>query len=292
MQIEIAGRKIGPGQPCYVIAELGINHNGHLPTVLDLMTKAKDAGADAVKFQKRTVELCYSQAELDTPRESPWGTTTRQQKNGLELSVGDYDEINRYAQYLGLHWFASCWDATAVDVISQFEPPAYKLHSAAITDKSLIERICQEQVPILVSTGMSTMHEIRRAVNLIQSHGVPLALLHCTSTYPSKTEELNLWCIESLQAGFSVPVGYSGHEVGLQTTVAAVALGACIVERHMTLDRSMYGSDQAASVEPHGFAEMVRDIRVVEAAMGDGRKRVYESEMPVMKKLRKVAWNE
>lgn len=287
--IEIGGRKIGDEFPCYVIAEIGINHNGDLPTALGLMTAATDAGCDAVKFQKRTVELCYTKDELDKPRESPWGTTTRQQKEGLEFGEGEYDEIDRYAKRLGIHWFASCWDIPSVLVIDQFSPPCYKIHSAALTDKALIEYACSRRKPILLSTGMSTLHEIDSAVRLIQSLGNPLVLMHCTSTYPAKTEELNLACIPMLKQRYGVPVGYSGHEVGLQTTVDAVAMGACVVERHITLDRSSYGSDQSASVEPHGFKQLVRDIREFEKARGDGIKRVYDSELPIKAKLRKVA---
>jgi len=292
--IEIGGKKIGDGHPCYVIAEIGINHNGDLPTALGLMTAAADAGCDAVKFQKRTIELCYTKDELDKPRESPWGTTTMQQKEGLELGDGEYDEIDRYAKRLGIQWFASCWDAESVKFVEQFNTPCFKIHSAALTDRELITRTCQTGKPILLSTGMSTLREIDLAVQLIQWIGNPLVLMHCTSTYPAKTEELNLACIPMLKEGVAeylreIPVGYSGHEVGLATTLAAVVMGACVIERHITLDRTMYGSDQSASVEPHGFKQLVRDIREFEKARGDGIKRVYDSELPIRAKLRKVS---
>ncbi len=287
--IRIGSKSVGIGHPCYVIAEIGINHNGHLPTVLEMMTRAAEAGCDAVKFQKRTVELCYTPAELDKLRDSPWGTTTREQKLGLELSLGDYDEIDRYAKYLKIDWMASCWDYQALADIAQFDPVAYKIHSAALTDLELIRATCAFGKPILLSTGMSELHEIDLAVRTILQCGNDLVVMHCTSSYPAKTEELNLRCIQTLATRYHEPVGYSGHEVGLQTTLAAVAMGACVVERHLTLDRSMYGSDQAASVEPHGMRELVRDIRAIESAMGDGVKRVYESEIPVRDKLRRVA---
>ena len=286
--IEIGGMKIGDGHPVAIISEIGINHNGDLSTALGLMTAAADAGATFCKFQKRTVELCYTKEELDKPRESPWGMTTRQQKEGLEFGDGQYDEIDRYAKKLGIQWFASCWDADSVSLIESFDPPCLKIHSAALTDRELITRTCRTGKPILLSTGMSTLHEIDLAVQLIQALGNPLVLMHCTSTYPARTEELNLACIPMLKQRYGIPVGYSGHEVGLQTTVDAVAMGACVVERHITLDRASYGSDQSASVEPHGFKQLVRDIREFEKARGDGIKRVYDSEFPIRAKLRKV----
>jgi len=294
MHIDIGGRKVGDGQPCYVVAEIGLNHNGDIAIARELIRAAKEAGADAVKFQKRTIDLCYTKAELHAPRESPWGTTNRQQKEGLELSKGQYLLIDDYCNEIEMPWFASCWDIPSVDFIELFDPPCYKIASASLTDKALLEHTARKSKPILLSTGMSTTEEISIAENLICRQwcgrswmpGNPLVLMHCTSTYPSKTEELNLRCIPSFRKlGL---VGYSGHEVGLQTTLAAVALGACVVERHITLNRSMYGSDQAASIEPHGFKQMVRDIREIEKAMGDGVKRVYDSELPIKAKLRKV----
>lgn len=288
MHIEIGGRKVGDGQPCYCLAEIGINHNGSMVTAMDMIHEAKCAGANAVKFQKRSIDLCYTKEELDKPRESPWGNTTRQQKEGLELSYDNYRRIDDYCREIEIDWFASCWDILSIDFIEQFDTPCYKIASASLTDKELLSRTCRTGKPILLSTGMSTIEEIDAAVSLIQSCGNPLVLMHCTSTYPSKSDELNLQCIPMLKERYGVPVGYSGHEVGLQTTIAAVMLGACVVERHLTLDRSSYGSDQSASVEPHGFKEMVRDIRECEKARGDGVKRVYETELPVKAKLRKV----
>lgn len=297
MQIEIGNRAIGDGQPCYIIAEAGVNHNGSMETAMRLIDAAKDAGADAVKFQKRTIEKCYTKAELDAPRESPWGNTTRQQKYALEFDFDAYSAINDYCRSIGMPWFASCWDTEAVDFIAQFDPPCFKIASASLTDKELLEHTAKQGKPILLSTGMSTLHEVELAQRVLYRiwweemnlNRLPLILMHCTSTYPSKPEELNLRCLITLNKYLGeILVGYSGHEVGLQTTLAAVMLGACVVERHLTLDRSMYGSDQASSVEPHGFAQMVRDIRVCEQARGDGIKRVYDSELPIKKKLRKV----
>lgn len=285
--MHIADREIGPGQPCYVIAEIGINHNGNVDIARKLITEAKKAGCDAVKFQKRTVSLCYTQAELDATRESPWGHTNRQQKEGLEFGFAEYQAIDKHCRALQIPWFTSCWDVPSVDFIEQFNPPCHKIASASLTDRELLERVCRTGKPVLLSTGMSTIDEIDAAVELIQRHGSPLVLMHCTSTYPAKPEELNLRCIQTLRDRYGLPVGYSGHEVGLWTTLAAVMLGACIVERHITLDRSMYGSDQAASVEPHGLTELVRDIRACEIALGDGVKRVYDSEVPIKAKLRK-----
>lgn len=285
--IEIGGRKVGDGQPCYVIAEIGINHNGSTFTVSKLIDAAEQAGCDAIKFQKRDVNMCYSREELDRPRESPWGTTTWQQKFGLELTRAHYELIDHTVAE-PMQWFASCWDIPSVDFIDQLAPPCFKIHSAALTDRELLTWTCEKGKPILLSTGMSTLEEIDAAVKLIQGIGNPLILMHCTSTYPAKTEELNLACIPMLKQRYGIPVGYSGHEVGLATTLAAVAMGACVVERHITLDRTMYGSDQSASIEPHGFKQLVRDIREIEKARGDGVKRVYDSEIPVKAKLRKV----
>jgi len=284
----IGNTPVGDGLPCFILSENGINHNGSLDLAFQLIDAAKESGASAVKFQKRSVDLCYTKEELDKPRESPWGTTTRQQKEGLEFGHHEYEAIDRHCRMMDTPWFASCWDGPSVAFIEQFNTQCYKIASASITDRDLLTATCETGKPILLSTGMSTIEEIDAAVAFIRSFGNPLILMHCTSTYPSKTEELNLRCIPMLRERYGCLVGYSGHEVGLQTTVAAVALGACVVERHLTLDRSSYGSDQSASVEPHGFKEMVRDIRVVEAAMGDGTKRVFDSELPVKAKLRKV----
>jgi N-acetylneuraminate synthase len=284
-EVRIGGREIGDGHPCYVIAEIGINHNGSIETACNLIDAAVAAGCDAVKFQKRTVDVVYSAAELDKPRESPFGTTNRDLKVGLEFGHDAYAEIDRHCSQHGIAWLASCWDEDSVDFIAKYDPPCFKIASACLTDDGLLRHHRQLGKPILLSTGMSTMDEVRHAVELLGTKD--LVLIHCTSTYPSKPDELNLRAMDTLRREFGVPVGYSGHEVGLQTTVAAAALGACLVERHITLDRAMWGSDQSASVEPHGIAHLVRDIRVVEAAMGDGIKRVHDSELAVRAKLRR-----
>ena len=284
-EVSIAGRPLGPEQRCFVIAEIGINHNGDLDVAKQLIDVAVTAGCDAVKFQKRTVEAVYSPEELDRPRESPFGSTNRDLKVGLELGKREYEEIDRHCRERGIIWFASCWDKASVSFIDSFGPPCFKIASALLTDDELLRHHRAFGRPLLLSTGMSTMKEIRHAVEILGPED--LVLMHCTSTYPSRPEELNLRVIGSLAAEFPCPVGYSGHEVGLQTSVAAVVLGASAVERHITLDRAAWGSDQAASVEPQGLARLVRDIRVVEKAMGDGRKRVYDSELPVRAKLRR-----
>ena len=285
--ITIGTRLIGAGLPCFVIAEIGINHNGDLALAKQLIDASKEAGADAVKFQKRTVDVVYSSEELARPRENPFGSTNADLKRGLEFGKDEYEEIDRYCKERGILWCASCWDEESVDFVEQFNPPCYKIASACLTDDGLLRHHHKTGRPIILSTGMSTMEQIRHAVRVLDTDD--LVILHCTSTYPSKPEELNLLAIRTMAKEFpNHAIGYSGHEVGLQTTVAAVALGACVVERHITMDRAMWGSDQSASVEPQGFHRMVRDIRAVEAAMGDGVKRVYEAERPIIAKLRRV----
>jgi N-acetylneuraminate synthase len=268
-----------------VIAEAGINHNGDLDTALRLVDAAVLAGCDAVKFQKRTPELCVPPEQRDLMRETPWGLMTYMQyRERVEFGEREYREIDSYCRARGIAWFVSAWDVKSVDFIEAFNPVCYKVASATITDLSLLRRIRDTGRPVILSTGMSTMDQIRAAVAALDRDR--LILTHATSTYPCKAEELNLKVIPALRAEFGVPVGYSGHEVGLQTTYAAVVLGACLIERHITLDRAMWGSDQAASVEPGGFSRLVRDIRTIEKALGDGTKRVFDSEIPVMKKLR------
>lgn len=284
--VHIGNRVVGEGQPCFIVAEIGINHNGSVELAKRLIDAAVIAGCDAVKFQKRTIEVVFSPEELARPRESQFGMTNGDLKRGLEFGVEAYREIDRYCRERGILWFVSCWDEGSVDAIEAFTPPCYKIASALLTDDNLLRHTRSKGRPIILSTGMSTMGQIGHAVDVLGSED--LVLLHCTSTYPSKVEELNLRMIETLREEFDCPVGYSGHEVGLASTLAAVALGACMVERHITLDRAMWGSDQAASVEPQGFMRLVRDIRAIEAAMGDGVKRVYESEVPIMAKLRRV----
>jgi N-acetylneuraminate synthase len=284
--VVIGDREVGPGRPCYIVAEIGINHNGDLAIAKRLIDAAVDAGCDAVKFQKRTVDVVYSAEELARPRESPFGTTNGDLKHGLEFGLDQYEQIDHYCKERNIQWFASCWDEASVDFIEQFLPVCYKVASACLTDDRSLRYHRSFGRPIILSTGMSDLSLIGHAVDVLGS--ADLILLHCTSTYPSDPAELNLRGMYTLVRQFGLPVGYSGHEVGLQTTVAAAALGACVIERHITLDRSMWGSDQAASVEPQGFERLVRDIRTVERALGDGQIRIYESEIPVMQKLRRI----
>jgi N-acetylneuraminate synthase len=284
--VRIADREIGPDKPTFVVAEIGINHNGSLETAKQLIDAAVAAGCDAVKFQKRTVEVVYSAQELARPRESPFGTTNGDLKRGLEFGADQYAEIDRYCADKNIMWFASCWDEASVDVIDQFKPPCYKIASASLTDDNLLRHHRKTGRPLITSTGMSTLEQIDHSVEVMGRRD--LVLLHTTSTYPSEVSELNLRAIPRLAERYGIPIGYSGHEVGLYTTLAAVVLGACVIERHITLDRAMWGSDQAASVEPQGFARLVRDIRAVESALGDGVKKVYPSEVPIMQKLRRV----
>lgn len=284
--IKLRDRSVGPGHPTFFVAEIGINHNGNLEQAKALIDAASAAGCDAVKFQKRTIEVVYSQEELDRARENPFGPTNGDLKRGLEFNADQYAEIDRYCTSKGIGWFASCWDELSVDFLEQFRPPCYKIASASLTDDELLRHHRATGRPLIVSTGMSTLEQIDHAVEVLGRQD--LILLHATSTYPSEPRELNLRAIPRLLERYGIPIGYSGHEVGLYTSLAAVVLGACLVERHITLDRAMWGSDQAASVEPQGFARLVKDIRAVETALGDGVKRVYESEIPIMRKLRRV----
>ena len=285
-EIKIGNRLVGDGQPCYIIAEIGINHNGDINIAKKLIDVAAAAKVDAVKFQKRTIDVVYSAEELARPRESPFGSTTGDLKYGLEFGEEEYAEIDRHCRQNNITWFASCWDEQSVDFIEQFKVPCYKIASASMTDDGLLRHTRSQGHPILMSTGMSTLEQVDHAVELLGKED--LVVMHTTSTYPAMYEELNLRVIPMLKQRYGLPVGYSGHETGLSTSIASVALGACAVERHITLDRAMWGSDQAASVEPQGFAHLVRDIRLVETAMGDGVKRVVEREVPIMKKLRRV----
>lgn len=285
--VRIGSREVGPGHPCFVVAEIGINHNGDVAIAKRLIASAVAAGCDAVKFQKRTVDVVYTEEELARPRESPFGTTNGDLKRGLEFGRADYDEIDRYCKTVGIMWTASPWDYDSVDFLESYLPPFVKVASASLTDDELLLRVRRTGRPIVLSTGGSTPEQIDHAVRTIGTRD--LVLLHCTSTYPAPVSELNLLCIQTLRERYpEVPVGYSGHEVGLSTTLVAAALGADVVERHITLDRASWGSDQAASVEPHGVARLVRDIRTMEVAMGDGVKRVYPAEVAIMKKLRRV----
>lgn len=284
--VRIGGTSVGVGQPTYVIAEIGINHNGNLDLAKKLISAAHSAGCNAVKFQKRTVNVVYTAAELATPRENPFGTTNGDLKRALEFGFEDYQEIDAFCKSIKLDWFASPWDEGSVDFLERFDTPCYKVASASITDDNLLRHIRGKGRPIILSTGMSTIEEIDHAVEVAGKKD--LVLLHACSTYPAYYEELNLRVIPELRRRYGVPVGYSGHETGITSSVAAVVVGACVVERHITMDRAMWGSDQAASLEPNGVHRLVRDIRLVEQSMGDGVKRVYEREKPIIKKLRRV----
>jgi len=285
-EIRIADYLVGNGHPCYAIAEIGINHNGEVELAKKLIDVAVSSGCNAVKFQKRTIEVVYPPEELERPRESPFGTTNGELKYGLEFGQQEYEEIDRYCKDKKIAWFASCWDEQSVDFIDQFDVPCYKIASASLTDDRLLRHTRATGRPILLSTGMSTLEQIDHAVEVLGKND--LLIMHSCSTYPAYYEELNLRVIPLLIQRYGIPVGYSGHETGLPSTVAAVILGACLVERHITLDRSMWGSDHAASLEPNGITRLIRDIRLIETSMGDGVKRVIEREMPIMKKLRRV----
>jgi N-acetylneuraminate synthase len=281
-------RSIGFGQPVYIIAEIGINHNGSLDIARKLIDEAVVAGCDAVKFQKRTPELCTPKDQWHLERDTPWGRMTYiNYRKIIELGYDEYSAIDAYCKEKGIDWFVSCWDEESVDFMEQFNPGVYKFASASLTDHALIGKVKRTGKPYILSTGMSTMDEIRAAVELFGTDNLLIA--HSTSAYPCPPQELNLKMIDTLAELYpGVPIGYSGHETGLATTVAAVAMGASFVERHFTLDRAMWGSDHAASVEPQGMQKLVRDIRDIEQAIGDGVKRVYDSELGAMKRLRRV----
>ncbi len=280
-------RSIGEGEPVYIIAEIGINHNGSLEIAKKLIDEAAIAGCDAVKFQKRTPELCTPKDQWHIMRETPWGQMSYiDYRHKVEFGFDDYAEIDRYSKEKGIDWFVSCWDEEAVDFIEQFNPVLYKFASASLTDHALIAKVKSLNKPYILSTGMSTMSEIEEAVDKFGTDNLLIA--HSTSAYPCSPKELNLRMIHTLGALYpETPIGYSGHETGLATTVAAVAMGATFVERHFTLDRAMWGSDQAASVEPQGMQRLVRDLRDIDLAFGDGIKRVYDSELGAMKRLRR-----
>ena len=284
----LGDRLVGAGQPVYVTGEIGINHNGDLPTALALIDQAADAGCDAVKFQKRTPRVCTPRDQWDIERDTPWGRMTYlEYRDRVEFGYAEYAAIDDHARSRGIAWFASPWDVESVDFLDQFDVPAHKVASACLTDDELLRRLRATNRPAILSTGMSTMRQIRHAVEVLGSENI--VLCHATSTYPAPAGELNLRMMHTLRGEFpNVPVGYSGHETGLQTTLAAVALGAVFVERHITLDRAMWGSDQAASIEPQGLQRLVRDIRVISEALGDGVKQVYPGELAAMKKLRRV----
>ncbi|MBU1086368.1 MAG: N-acetylneuraminate synthase family protein [Candidatus Omnitrophica bacterium] len=270
----------------FIIAEIGINHNGDIEVAKRLIDVAKNSGADAVKFQKRTVELVYSKEILDVPRESPWGTTTREQKLGLEFEKKEYDEINRYCKEKGIDWFASAWDIESQKFLRQFDCKYNKVASAMIVFEDLLKEIASEGKHTFISTGMSEFKHIDRAVEIFKSKNCPFELMHCLATYPMDDEDANLSCIKTLKERYKCDVGYSGHEVGLAVSYAAAALGISSLERHITLSRAMYGSDQASSVEPNGFHQLIGAVRKIEKAIGDGYKTISDKEVPIAKKLR------
>lgn len=290
-EIKIGNRLVGDNHKTYIIAEIGINHNGDLDITRQMIDAAVHAGADAVKFQKRTPEISTPLEQQKQMRETPWGYITYlDYRYKVEFGEKEYREIDHYCKQKGIDWFASVWDEQAVDFMEAFSPPAYKIPSASITDYDLLRYTRKTSRPLIISTGMSTMEQIRAAVQVVGTEN--LIITHCTSTYPCEPEELNLRMIQTLRSEFPCPIGYSGHEVGLVPPQVAVALGACMIERHLTLDRAMWGSDQAASVEPAGFERLVKYVRTAEASLGDGVKRVYQSELSSLKKLRRVVSEE
>jgi len=286
-EIKFGERLVGEGHPALIVAEIGINHNGDVNIAKRLIDSAVHAGVDAVKFQKRTPELCVPPEQRNQMRETPWGYITYlEYRNHIEFDESAYREIDIHCKQRGIPWFASVWDEPSVDFLDKFDIPCYKIPSASLTDHALLHHLCKTGKPLILSTGMSTMDQIRDAVQEIGEEN--LLITHATSTYPCEPSELNLRMIQTLRVNFTCPIGYSGHEVGLIPSVVAVALGACLVERHITLDRAMWGGDQAASVEPGGFERLVKYIRVIEQSLGDGIKRVYESELPSLYKLRRI----
>ena len=287
-EIKFGNRMVGDGHPTYIIAEIGINHNGDLAIARQIIDAAVHAGVDAVKFQKRTPEIATPLAQQSQMRETPWGYISYlEYRYKVEFTAEQYHEIDVFCRERNVPWLVSVWDESAVDFMANFDTPAYKIPSASLTDHKLLKHVRKTGKPMIISTGMSTMEQIRKAVKIIGEEN--LVIMHCTSTYPCEPEELNLKMIETLRNEFpNNPIGYSGHEVGLVPSAIAVSLGACMVERHITLDRAMWGSDQAASVEPGGFERLVKYIRVAEASLGDGVKKVYNSEISSLKKLRRV----
>jgi len=286
--IRIADKQIGVDQPTFIIAEIGINHNGSLDLTRQLIDVAAESGCDAVKFQKRTPDLCVPPEMRDKMRETPWGYITYlEYRRHIEFGLEEFKAIEEYCREKGMLWFASVWDEPSVDFLAEFKPHCIKIPSAALTDRKLLEKAKSQDCPVMLSTGMSTMEEIRAAVNLLGTD--KLLLAHATSTYPCPVEELNLRMVQTLTDEFDCPIGYSGHETGLTPTVASVALGATFVERHITLDRAMWGSDQSASVEPVGLRRLVKDIRLVDSILGDGVKKVYDSESVSRTRLRRVS---
>ncbi len=285
--IQIGSKKVGDGFPTYIVAEIGINHNGDLNLAKQMIDVGARYGVDAIKLQKRTPELCVPPEQQTQMRETPWGYISYlDYRKKVEFGEKEYSEIDRYCRELDITWFASVWDVPAVEFMERYNPVCYKIPSASLTDHELLRRVRKTGKPIILSTGMSTLEQIKKATAVVGLEN--LLLTHTTSSYPCEPEELNLRTIQTLKDTFDVPVGYSGHEVGLIPSAVAVAMGACLIERHITLDRAMWGTDQAASVEPVGVEKLVKYIRVTERSLGDGVKRVYDSELPSLRKLRRV----
>ena len=284
--VKIGKYNVGDLSHCFIIAEIGINHNGDINLAKKLIKMAHDLGADAVKFQKRTVDVVYTQHELEMERPNPFGNTNGDLKRGLEFGYDEYREIDEYCKSLSIMWFASCWDEESVDFIEQFNPPCHKIASACLTNDKLISYIKNKGRPILLATGMSTQEQIDHAVDILGQDN--LVIMHCTSTYPSSEAELNLNVIPNYMEKYECPIGYSGHEKGVFPSVLAASMGACAIERHITTDRTLWGSDHPASLEPEGLRRLIRDIRLLNTLKGDGKKVVYESELPIIKKLRRV----
>jgi N-acetylneuraminate synthase len=284
-EIRIGSSSVGDGHPCFVVGEIGINHNGDLEIAKKLIDVAEAAGCDAVKFQKRTPELCVPPAQRNVMRETPWGYISYMSyREKVEFGQAEYEEIDKYCREQGIMWFASCWDEPSVDFMKQFNVPCYKIASATLTNRNLLLHTRAAGKPLVLSTGMSSTSDIDQAVEVLGTK--QLILLHAVSTYPAYYEELNLRAITTMRQRYNIPIGYSGHETGIASSVAAVALGACFVERHITLDRAMWGSDQAASLEPSGLTRLVRDIRLIERSLGTGEKKILERELPIVARLR------
>lgn len=285
--VTIANTKIGDDQPAYFIAEIGINHNGDVNIAKKLITVAAAAGCNAVKFQKRNPEMCVPVSQRNLIRETPWGNMTYfEYRQRMEFGENEFNEIDRFCKEVGITWFASAWDKDSVDFMEKYNTPCYKIPASKLTDDELLKYKRKQGRPVILSTGMSSIEQLDHSVDILGKEN--LILLHCCSAYPSEYEDLNLRLIPFLRERYQVPIGYSGHETGLPTSLAATVLGACVIERHITIDRAMWGSDHAASLEPNGLNRLMRDIRLVERSMGDGIKRILPSEEPLIKRLRDV----
>lgn len=284
--MKIGNKEIGKGNPAFVIAEIGINHNGDLDIAKRLILAAKEAGCDAVKFQKRTIDVVYTPQELANPRENPFGPTNGDLKRGLEFSFSDFQEIDKYCKQQDIMWFASPWDEASVEFLEQFDVPCYKIAAACLTDAGLLTKIRSTGKPVILSTGMSELEEIDKAVELLPKD--KLLLMHCVSQYPAQAENINLRAMETMRERYNLPVAYSGHELDITISAAAVAMGACAVERHFTLDRGMWGSDHRASIEPNEMAQLISNIRLIESALGNPTPRCLPVEEPVKEKLRRI----